>query len=135
MKILIPIFVILLAGCASLQPSAVNPGVTFITNDLKAVTAAAGGNCSIVVTPPSGTALATDCAPLDPTTTTVSTNETTYGLCFNDAATAQVGARVSAAAAGLQAQLCAQQGKTVGAAPVAPPVVVIPTPLGPTTHP
>jgi hypothetical protein len=127
--ILILFALAILGGCASLQPTAVNPNVTYITNDLKAVTAAAGGNCSIVITPPTGVSLATDCAPLDPTVTTVSTNETTYGLCFNDAATGQIGARVSAAASGLQAQLCAQQGKTVGPAPVV--ITPVPTPVVP----
>jgi len=132
MKSLLSVLVIFtLAGCASLAPTAVNPAVTYITNDLKAVTAAAGGDCTIPITAPSSVALHTDCSPLDPTTTTVATNGTTYQLCFGDAATSQLGGRVSAAAIGLQAQLCAQAGKTVGA--VTAPVVVTPPvqPLGP----
>ena len=115
MKILLSVLALFtIAGCASLQPTAVNPAVTYITNDLKAVTAAAGGDCTIPITAPSSVALHTDCSPLDPTTTTVATNGTTYQLCFGDAATSQLGGRVSAAALGLQAQLCAQAGKTVG---------------------
>jgi len=127
MKILLVLLVLFTTGCASLQPTAVNPAVTYITNDLKAVTAAAGGDCTIPLAPPSGTALHTDCSPLDPTVTTVSANSSTYQLCFGDAATSQIAGRISAAATGLQAQVCAQQGKTVGPA-------VITAPLPPPTH-
>jgi hypothetical protein len=136
MKLLafVTIALLSLGGCASLQPTSVNPSVTYITNDLKAVTAAAGGDCSITITAPSAVTLHTDCSPLDPTTTTVATNGSTYELCFGDAATSQLGGRVSAAALGLQAQLCAQAGKTVGATTAPAVTAPAPTPLAPTTH-
>lgn len=127
MKIILSLLVLLLSGCASLnlQPTSVNPGLTYLTNDLKAVTAAAGGDCTIVIMAPGTTAMNTDCSPLDPTTTTVATNGSTYQLCFGDAATSQVGAKVSAAALGLQTQLCANaklQGTGVVTAPVVPAI-------------
>jgi len=122
MKTLLAATVLLLCGCASIQPTAVNPAVTYITNDLKAVTAAAGGDCTIPITAPGTTSLHTDCLPLDPSTTTVATNGTTYQACFGDAATAQLGNRVSAAAVGLQTALCAKVTTATA------PVVVTPVP-------
>jgi hypothetical protein len=118
MKLALIAIALLLAGCGSLTPTSVNPGITYVTNDIKAVTAAAGGDCSIQISAPGTGAIHTDCAPLDPTVTTVDQNKTTLESCFSDAATSQLGNRVSAAAQGLQVQLCAQQGKVVGPAPV-----------------
>ena len=125
MKILLPLFALftLLAGCASLAPTSVNPSVTYITNDLKAVTAAAGGDCTIPITAPGTASLHTDCLPLDPATTTVATNGSTYQQCFGDAATSQLGNKVSAAATQLQAVLCA---KVTPAAPVTVTIPVTP---------
>src|SRR5277367_6100564 len=52
MRIILALILLLVAGCANLQPTSVNPAVTYITNDLKAVTAAAGGDCTIQITAP-----------------------------------------------------------------------------------
>lgn len=133
MKTLLALALLSLAGCASLQPTAIDPTATIVINDLKAVTAAAGGDCTIQITPPGTGSMHTDCAPLDPATTQLGTNESTYKLCFGDATSAQVGGKVSAAAIGLQAQICAQQGKAV-TAPVPPMVMPPAKPLGPAAH-
>jgi hypothetical protein len=128
MKLIYVSLALLLGACQSFAPTAVNPGVTYVTNDLKAVTAAGAGVCNIPIVPPSGSNVAIDCAPLDASVTTVDQNKTTYEQCFTDAASTVVGKRISGAAQLLQAQLCAQQGQTVGPAP-APPAPAVVKPL------
>jgi PBP1b-binding outer membrane lipoprotein LpoB len=126
MKVLaLALLALLATGCASLAPTAVNPAVTVTVNDLKAITAAAGGDCTIPITAPTTATLHADCSPLDPTVTTVQVNGTTFQSCFNDAATVQIGTRVSAAAVGLQAQICANARIQAGV-PAAPVAVTVP---------
>lgn len=128
MRILIPLLALLaLAGCqtAPFAPATVNPALTYVSNDIKAVAAAAAGNCTIPITPPGSAAVATDCLPLDPTVTTNAQNQTTLESCLVDAGSAVAGAKVSTAASVLRAQICAQNGIAVSAPA---PVVTAPTP-------
>lgn len=92
--------VALLAGCASLTPTAVNPGLTTVTNTAMALVAASSGDCSVPVGMPD---VSGSCANL-PTTTTVDQNRAAFEACMAAAA----GTRLATQAAAVKAAICAQ---------------------------
>ena len=113
MKTLIAMCALFATGCASLEPTAVNPAVNQVTNNAMALVAASSGDCSV---PISTSTTGVACANVPSTSTVAST-----GAAFEGCVAAAAGSRVSAQAVALKAALCS--GQTVPAAPV---VVTVP---------
>jgi hypothetical protein len=117
MKILLAALVLFtLGGCAAMTPTTVDPTVTDITNTAMALVAASSGDCTLVISAPS---VATQCATLPDTTTTVAQAQAAFKACL----AASVGSRLSNQAAALQAALCAKANPAPAPAPPAVPPV------------
>lgn len=118
MKLILAAIVVLLAGCATITPTTVDPTVNVVANDVMAIAAAAAGDCSI----PLGSAANTvdaSCQNVDVPTSTLQATTGAVNGCLRAAAGSVAAGKVAGAAAGLKAQLCFAQP----VAPAAPAVV------------
>lgn len=98
--LLISCVLLALGGCASLQPTAVNPALTCVNNTTMALVAAAGGDCTVPICAPS---VGAGCANL-PVTATVDQNKAAFEGCI----VAAGGTRLSVQANAAKAALCAR---------------------------
>ena len=121
MKILLIALVLFTLGACTavpLSPTAVSPAATDIANNIKAVIAAANGDCSLPITP---TSMSASCQALPDTTTTQQQNIDSIIAC----ALAGGNTRLSATFTGLKAGLCASSTTATL------PVVTTPAPVSP----
>lgn len=123
MKLAFLLCLLAMGGCASVPivvptPTTVDPAVNVMANDIMAVTAAYAGDCNVA---PDTTApdVAKSCAPVNDSTSDLQNTANTVQGCFRASAGSVLSKRVSAAATGLIAQICA--GGVVVPIPMAQP--------------
>lgn len=121
MRLLFASIILMLAGCAVITPTTVDPTVNVVSNDIMSIAAAAAGDCSI----PLGSAVNTvdtSCQNVDVGTSTIQATTGAVNGCLRAAAGSVAAGKVAGAAAGLKAQLC------VNVPQPTVPITVIPPP-------
>jgi hypothetical protein len=123
MRIIAVLALLLLAGCATLTPTTVDPTVNVVANDVMAIAAAAAGDCSI---PLGSTANTVDaaCQNVNVPTSDLQATTTAVNGCLRATAGSVAAGKVAGAAAGLKAQLCLNQPTVT--VPLAPSPSVAP---------
>src|SRR5437868_11934161 len=100
MKIFIVLCTMLLCGCASLLPNAVNPGFTTVSNTAMALVAASAGDCSVPIGIPD---VGAACANRPTATTTIDQDRQAFEACLAAAANARLATQVAAVKASMPA--------------------------------